>query len=512
MDHDLRLWAAREPQRMAVRTEEATLRYGELEAMANQVAHVLRGLGIGRGDHVAAIVGNDPLVFALIWGAYRVGAYFTPIAATASAPDAAYVVQDCDAKVAIVSADVASTLGGLPARVQTQPVWLSARGAMEGFQRLEPLMAGSPATPVDAESSGALMMYTSGTTGRPRGVVRALPAQRVGTPPFAADLIGMFDIREGSHYLSTAPLHHAAPLRWSLAFQAAGGAVRVMSRFDAAQALDLIEQEGITHSQWVPTMFSRLLALPEARRRAFNAPAHRVAVHAAAPCPVPVKHAMIEWWGPIIEEYYSGSEGVGLTAIGTQEWLARPGSVGRARKGVLHVLGEDDQELPAGAVGRVFFSGIAPFSYRHDPEKTAARTSRQGWQTFGDVGFADEAGYLFLTDRLDDMIISGGVNIYPQELEAALCEMPQLSEAAVIGAPDADFGERPVAFVVARATPGDAQALVAEVDAWCRERLGRVKRPKEIRLVEALPYSAQGKLLRRELRRILATEGAGASS
>ncbi len=384
---------------------------------------------------------------------------------------------------------------------------------MAGFHPLEPLLASHAATPVAEESSGALMMYTSGTTGRPKGVERALPAQKLGTPSFAADLIDMFDIREGSLYLSTAPLHHAAPLRWSLAFQAAGGSVLVMSRFDAAHALDLMERERVTHSQWVPTMFNRLLALPEERRRAFHAPHHRVAVHAAAPCPVPVKRAMIAWWGPIIEEYYSGSEGVGLTAIGTQEWLARPGSVGRARKGTLHVLGDDDRELPAGEVGRVFFSGIAPFAYRHDPEKTAARTSRQGYQTFGDVGYVDEAGYLFLTDRLDDMIISGGVNIYPQELEAALCEMNQISEAAVIGAPDADFGERPVAFVVPRAAPEDAEAFVAGVDAWCRERLGRIKRPKEIRLVDALPYSAQGKLLRRELRRMLAAlTNAGPSS
>lgn len=504
MDNDLRTWAARDPQRIAVRTDRYTLRYGELEAQANQVAQLLRQRGLVQGDHVAAVVGNDPIVFALIWGAYRAGVYFTPIAATASAADAAYIAQDCGARLIVVSAELGEALSALPALLHNRPLWFSVRGAMPGFEALEPLLQSMPSQPLEEESAGALMMYTSGTTGKPKGVIRPLPAQKPGTPGFAADLIAIFNITEGARYLSTAPLYHAAPLRWSLAFLAAGGTVIVMPRFDAAQALDLLEQERITHSQWVPTMFHRLLALPEERRRAFHAPAHRVAVHAAAPCSVPLKRAMIDWWGPIIEEYYSGSESVGLTALNAEEWLQHPGSVGRVRKGVLHVLGDDDQELPANSVGRIFFSGISPFAYHNAPEKTAARTSRQGFQSLGDIGYVDGDGYLFLTDRLDDMIISGGVNLYPQELEAALCEMPGIAEAAVVGAPDPEYGERPVAFVVARATPLDVAAFAAEVDAWCRQRLGSVKRPKDIRVVSALPYSAQGKLLRRELRRLVA--------
>lgn len=504
MDNDLRIWATRDPQRIAVRTDQHTLRYGELEEQANQVAHLLRLRGIERGDHVAAVVGNDPIVFALIWGAYRAGAYFTPIAATASAADAAYIAQDCGARLIVVSAALGDSLGSLPALVQGEPLWFSVRGTLPGFETLEPLLNAMPGRPIENESAGALMMYTSGTTGQPKGVLRPLPAQKPATPGFAADLIALFDITEGARYLSTAPLYHAAPLRWSLAFLAAGGTVIVMPKFDAAQALDLLEQEHITHSQWVPTMFHRLLALPEERRRAFRAPAHRVAVHAAAPCAVQLKHAMIEWWGNIVEEYYSGSEGVGLTALSAEEWLRHPGSVGRVRKGVLHVLGDGDEELPPYSVGRIFFSGISPFRYHNASEKTAARTSSQGYQSFGDVGYVDDEGYLYLTDRLDDMIISGGVNLYPQELEAALCEMPGVTEAAVVGAPDPEFGERPVAFVVSREKPQDPAAFVAEVDAWCLQRLGRVKRPKEIRLMDALPYSAQGKLLRRELRRLVA--------
>ncbi|MDB5857612.1 MAG: AMP-dependent synthetase and ligase [Ramlibacter sp.] len=500
---DLRTWARDEPGRLAVRCNGADTSYAELEALANQAAHVLRGRGIARGDHIAAVLGNDVMIFALVWAAYRVGAYITPIPSASSVEDAAYVVADSGAKLVVVNAALGEAMARLPQAVPGELEWMSVRGALPGFEALEPLLQQAPTTPLADESSGALMMYTSGTTGKPKGVWRALPEKVTPTPAFAADLVTMFDVSSGSRYLSTAPLYHAAPLRFGLAFLAAGGSVIVMSKFDAAQALDLLEREGITHSQWVPTMFNRLLALPEARRRAFRAPAHRLALHSAAPCPPALKRAMIEWWGPILEEYYSGSEGVGLTAIGSEEWLGHPGSVGRVRKGVIHVLDEDDGELLAGATGRIFFSGVAPFRYHHALDKTAARTSRQGWQTFGDVGHVDAEGYLFLTDRLDDMIISGGVNIYPQELEAALAECPELAEAAVIGAPDADFGERPVAFVVPRKPPADRAAFVAQLASWCRERLGKIKEPKEIRLVEMLPYSPQGKLLRRELRKLL---------
>ena len=249
-------------------------------------------------------------------------------------------------------------------------------------------------------------------------------------------------------------------------------------------------------------MFSRMLKLPEEVRKRYDVSSLKGAIHAAAPCPIDVKARMIEWWGPILQEYYSGSEGVGLTSITSSEWLAHPGSVGKARKGELHIIDDADCELGTGQVGRVYFSGIPAFSYYKAPDKTADRTSRQGWQTFGDIGYVDPQGQLFLTDRQDDMIISGGVNIYPQELEDALLEMPELSLAAVIGMPDPNFGERPVAFVVPRTPAADSAALIAKIDRWCLERLGRIKRPREIRLVDELPFSPLGKLLRRELRRL----------
>lgn len=503
MTLDLRHWALQDPERLAVRVGDVDTSYGELEAQANRIAHVLRAQGVQRGDHVAALMGNGASVFAVVWGAYRVGAYLTPVPCTASIEDAAYIVRDCAARVVVVDASLGEVLAALPTMEGLSPQWLALGGDVPGFQSMGPLLAKAPVTPVADETSGALMMYTSGTTGRPKGVWRALSMAVSTCPPFAQDLIAMFDVSEGSRYLSTAPLYHAAPLRFGLSFLAAGGSVYVMQKFEAKAALELLEHEKITHSQWVPTMFQRLLALDAGVRERFKAPHHRLALHSAAPCPVPVKHAMIDWWGPILEEYYSGSEGVGLTAITSEDWLQRPGSVGRVRKGQLHILGDDDQELPVGEPGRVFFSGISAFAYHGAPDKTAQRTSRQGFQTFGDIGYADADGYLFLTDRLDDMIISGGVNIYPQELEAALLEIPEISEVAVVGAPDSEFGERPVAFVVPRDPAADPSALTLAVDAFALQRLGRIKRPREIRVVETLPYSPQGKLLRRELRAYL---------
>ena len=351
------------------------------------------------------------------------------------------------------------------------------------------------------------MMYTSGTTGAPKGVIRPLlPADWRGTPPFAADLIALFGIAgDDVRYLSTAPLYHAAPLRFALAITAGGGTAIVMERFDAESALQLVEEQRITHSQWVPAMFQRLLSLPAERRAAFSAPAHRSAIHGAAPCPATLKQSMIDWWGPILVEYYSGSEGIGLTLIDSAEALTHPGSVGRTRKGVLHIADEHGAELPAGATGLVCFSGVAPFAYHKAPQKTAARTLPQGWQTFGDIGHVDADGYLYLTDRQDDMIISGGVNVYPQEIEATLRTLHGVWDCAVVGIDDERFGETPVAFIVAqRDCALDGPTLLATVTRHCERHLGRFKRPSRFMLIDALPRSATGKLLRRRLRELVA--------
>jgi fatty-acyl-CoA synthase len=503
---DLRTQAVAAPDRVAIACGDERLTYAELESLSNRLASVLRSRGLVREDHVASLVGNRPEALALAWAAWRTGLYLTPVPTTATPAELAYLIENCDAKAVLIDAEVADAAAALslPDSVHR----LALRGAIAGYVDLRDELAHASALPHPVEPPGALMMYTSGTTGAPKGVHRPLlPSDWRGTPPFAADLIDLFGLGgEGIRYLSTAPLYHAAPLRCALAVTAGGGTVYVMSEFDAEAALTLIERERITHSQWVPAMFQRLLALPPERRAAHRAPAHRVAIHGAAPCQPALKRAMIDWWGPILLEYYSGSEGIGLTLIASNEALARPGSVGRARKGTLHIVDDSGAELPKGATGLVCFSGVAPFSYYKAQEKTAQRTLAHGRQTFGDIGHVDHDGYLYLTDRLDDMIISGGVNLYPQEIEAALRDVPGVWEVAVVGVDDARFGERPIAFVVPdRSVPTPPDDLRVALHRRAEERLGRLRRPDAFHLIDALPHSATGKLLRRRLRDLIPT-------
>ena len=499
MDFGLRDWARREPGRIAAKAGDAIVTYGELEATANRIAHLFRSLGLRRGDHVAASVANDPVIFALAWAAYRAGLYFTPVSSAASARDAGYVIENSKARFALVDSTLQAA-SSVQAEVGSAPHWFSLGGKLAGMTELHDALAAQPDTPIPDETPGGLMLYTSGTTGAPKGVWRPLPTDGSGPPPFAGELLRLYGIDSDTRYLSTAPLYHAAPLRFSLATIAAGGVVHLMRKFDAEAALDILEREGVTHSQWVPSMFQRLLSLPEERRGRHRAPHHRLALHSAAPCPIPVKRAMIAWWGPIIQEYYAGSESIGTCTITSAEWLERPTSVGRSVRGTLHILGDDWSELPAGQIGRIYFSGVPPFEYFDAPEKTRDRTSPQGYQTIGDIGYVDAEGFLYIVDRQDDMIISGGVNIYPQELEAALIEHLQVVDCAVVGMPDPAFGEIAVAFEVPRTRVQDDSTLVSELDLYCRERLGSVKRPKEIRIVTELPRTPTGKLLRRMLR------------
>jgi acyl-CoA synthetase (AMP-forming)/AMP-acid ligase II len=498
---DLRRHASTAPHRIAVTCGNEHLSYGELEALANRLAAGFRALGLRRGDHVAALIDNRPLLLAIGWGAWRCGLILTPMPTSLSVPEWCYLIEDGDAKAVLCDASFSDAAAAMLGRVAGDRHWLSVHGSIMGFSPIESLIESVSPLPHSHEPPGALMMYTSGTTGSPKGVIRPLlPAEWRGTPPFAADLIGLFglggtDVR----YLSTAPLYHAAALRCALAVTAGGGTVHVMQRFDADLALQLLEREAITHSQWVPAMFQRLLALPAQRRAACAAPAHRVAIHGAAPCPPAIKRAMIDWWGPILLEYYSGTEGAGLTLIDSEDWTRHPGSVGRARKGKLHIVDDAGRELPSGTTGRVFFSGVPPFAYHGAPEKTAAATLHGSWQTFGDLGRIDDEGYLYLSDRRDDLILSGGVNIYPQEIEAAIRVVPGVADCAVVGLHDERFGERPVAFLVPQ--PGnEPEALVAAVHRHCSQCLGRFKQPTQVVVLDALPRSPTGKLMRRALR------------
>ncbi|MES2415545.1 MAG: AMP-binding protein [Pseudomonadota bacterium] len=505
MTHDLRHWATHHPERVAINIGEETLCYGDLEAYANQLARVFEDSGLQRGDHIVAFLPNVSFMFVLAWAAYRSGLYFTPASSSLSLKDAAYIVDNSQARLVLADTAVKTPVVELPELCGKDVRWLSHGQDVHAYQPVRDLMAAMSTLPRESETPGSLMLYTSGTTGAPKGVWRPLPAADYkGAPPFAADLIALFSIDEHVRYLSTAPLYHAAPLRFALTVTATGGTVFGMPKFEAEDVLRMLVDKRITHSQWVPTMLQRLLRVPEEVRRNFSAPHHVMALHSAAPCPVPVKHAIIDWWGPVLMEYYSGTEGVGLTMLDSHEWLQRPGSVGKTRKGVPHVLDEDWSELPAGQVGRIFFSGISAFQYFGEPGKTAGRTSPQGYQTLGDIGYIDSDGYMFLTDRMDDMIISGGVNIYPQEIESAIMELPCILDAGVVGAADEEFGERPVAFVV-----GDGKVMAAELQillaAHCNKQLGRIKSPTRYVVLEQMPRSPTGKLIRRELREMLRT-------
>ncbi|MES2910312.1 MAG: AMP-binding protein [Pseudomonadota bacterium] len=503
MTHDLRHWATNFPDRVALSIGDERLSYGEMEARANQLARVFEARGLQRGDHIVAFLPNVPFMFVLAWAAWRSGLYFTPASSSLSLKDAAYIVENSQARLVLADSAVKTPVAELPGLCGQKIHWLSHGQGMPGYTGAEGLMAAMDTEPRREETPGSLMLYTSGTTGAPKGVWRPLPAvDYKGPPTFAADLMALFSIDENVRYLSTAPLYHAAPLRFALTVTARGGSVFGMQKFEAEDALDMLVKNRITHSQWVPTMLQRLLRLPEDVLRGFSAPHHVMALHSAAPCPVPVKHAIIDWWGPILMEYYSGTEGVGLTMLDSHEWLLRPGSVGKTRKGVAHVLDDDWTELPPGKVGRIFFSGIKPFGYFGEPDKTAGRTSPQGYQTLGDIGYVDSDGYMFLTDRMDDMIISGGVNVYPQEIESAIMALPCIVDVGVVGAADAEFGERPVAFVVGDGTLPAAE-LEALLTAHCSKQLGRIKAPARYVVLAQMPRSPTGKLIRRELRDML---------
>ena len=349
------------------------------------------------------------------------------------------------------------------------------------------------------------MLYSSGTTGRPKGVRLALPAVQIDQPGFAVvrNAGDVFGVTAESVYLSPAPIYHAAPLRWCGAVQAYGATVVMMKRFDAEQALALIQRHRVTHAQFVPTMFIRMLQLPEAVRNSYDVSSLRVAVHAAAPCPVEVKQKMIDWWGPVLMEYYAGTESNGMTVIDSPTWLTRPGSVGRPVRGPVHVCADDGAELPAGQLGLVYFEADGvPFQYHNDPQKTrdAQHPAHPSWSTLGDIGYLDDDGFLFLTDRKSFMIISGGVNIYPQEIENVLALHPAVFDVAVIGVPDAEMGESVAAFVQPRDGVVPGPALEQEIIAFVKSRIASFKAPRTVRFVRSLPRTETGKLAKGKLR------------
>jgi acyl-CoA synthetase (AMP-forming)/AMP-acid ligase II len=370
-----------------------------------------------------------------------------------------------------------------------------------GYDSWEEALDAQSSSPLDEEFEGAMMLYSSGTTGRPKGIKHPLPKQPAGqTPPLLGAVMGLYKATESSVYLSPAPLYHAAPLGFTMSLLRMGATVVVMEHFDALESLKLIEKYQVTHSQWVPTMFVRMLKLPEEDRARFDVSSLQVAIHAAAPCPILVKEGMIEWWGEVIYEYYAGSEGNGFCAINSEEWLAHKGSVGRPLNAVVHILDDAFEELPARAEGNIYFESGVTFEYHNAPEKTADSRSPQGYTTLGDVGYLDEEGWLYLTDRKAHMIISGGVNIYPQETENILITHPKVADVAVIGVPNEDFGEEVKAVVQLEDMSNASPELAQELIDWCREQISSVKCPRSVDFDAELPRHPTGKLYKRLLK------------
>ncbi len=485
----------------------STLSYRDIDERSNRFAQYLHALGLRRGDRFALLMENNLRYLEICWAALRSGLIVAPVNRFLTPPEVAYIVADSGARVVVSSYAMRDTARALLAPEHggrgERLAHLMVDGTIDGWDSYEQAVAAHPAQRLAREWLGATMLYSSGTTGRPKGILRTQPERLVTEGPVRRELTNTYGFSTESVYLSPAPLYHAAPLGYCLHTQFTGGTVVIMDKFDAAEALRMIERYRVTHSQWVPTMFVRMLKLPDAQRLAFDLSSHRVAIHAAAPCPVEVKRKMIEWWGPILYEYYAASEGHGATQILSDDWLAHPGSVGRASLGVLHICDDDGNELPPGQPGLIWFErDELPFRYHNDPARTeAARHPRHpNWTTTGDIGRVDEEGYLYLTDRQSFMIISGGVNIYPQAIEDALALHPAVLDVAVIGVPDPEMGESVKAVVQPAPDAEPSAALGDELIAFLRGRIGAYMIPRTVDFVDELPRLPTGKLRKHELR------------
>lgn len=480
-----------------------SLTYAQLDARSNQGAHALQKLEVAAGDNIAFFMENRLEFLELCWAAQRSGVIFTAISRYLTADEAAYIVRDCGAKVFLGSARYGETCTKIRNLISPDVRCLMIGGTEDSFEPWEPLIDAMQTNPVAEERAGASMLYSSGTTGRPKGIVRSYGGPSIDSlsPVLLKVCEDLGKMGPDSKYLSPAPLYHSAPMGAAMVAAGLGATTIIMEKFDETKLLQLVEQHRISHTQVVPTMFVRLLKLPEDVRNRHDLSSLVSAIHVAAPCPADVKRQMIDWWGPILLEYYAGTEGNGVAAATSQEWLAHPGTVGQPLIGTAHILDDDGVELPLGEIGDVYFNSGLSFSYHNDPEKTANAFNEKGWSTLGDIGWMDEDGFLYLTDRRAYTIISGGVNVYPQETEDLLVTHPAVADVAVFGVPDEDLGEVVKAVVQPMDFGTAGLKLEEELIAHCRSKLSAIKTPKSIDFRRELPRTPTGKLFKRHLKK-----------
>ncbi|MDN3459924.1 acyl-CoA synthetase [Rhodococcus sp. APC 3903] len=512
------IYAKSTPDRPAVimaGTDEI-LSYADLERRSVQLANALCSAGLQIGDVVALLSTNSTEMFVVYWACLRSGFYLTPVNTHLASNEISYIVDDCGAKALIVSADLATVADDARRTSGHIRTALAFGGVgIDGFDSYEQFVRGGSDVPPAYQPRGADMLYSSGTTGRPKGVKPSLPARQVGDngDPYVAVFGGAYEISANTIYYSPAPLYHAAPLRFGMITHSLGGTVITSDKFDAENSLRIIDHYQVTHSQWVPTHFVRMLRLPQGVRDSYNVSSLTHAIHAAAPCPTEVKSQMMDWFGPILHEYYSSTEANGITMVDPTEWTSKRGTVGKAKLGTIRICGDDGSELPTGTSGIVYFErDVTPFEYHNDLSKTldSQHPTYPTWTTCGDIGYIDEDGYLFLNDRKAFTIISGGVNIYPQEIENCLALHPVVEDVAVMGVPDEEFGERVLAAVQLSAGVAGDDHVIVRLQDFVREHLAGYKVPREVKFVETLPRTPTGKLVKGPLREQF-LEGTGVS-
>jgi len=490
----------------------AVLTYGDLDVRSRKLARYLSFRGIAKGDHIAVMMENCADYFMVCWAAQRLGLIYTPINWHLAAKESAYIIENCGAKALIVSENTRAVAQSISETLHGVAVSLTTGTPFGRFESINRIVESAADGPDVGQYEGNIMFYSSGTTGRPKGISHKLDVIPWGQlSPLAAYMQYAYKMGPDTVYLVPAPLYHAAALGWTMLVLRVGGTVVVMEKFDALEALRLVEAHRVTHAQFVPTMFVRMLRLADHERRKYDLSSLKLVIHAAAPCAPQIKKQMIQWFGPIVYEYYAGSEGNGLTAVDSATWSAHPGTVGKAVVGQIHIVDEDGKVLPAGKDGVVYFSGGTDFEYYKDPEKTASVHHASGWTTLGDIGHLDEEGFLYLSDRRTDLILSGGVNIYPKEIEDALIQHPAVQDVAVIGVPNEEFGQEVKAVVELRPGITGSGELAVDMIGFCHSLIAAFKCPKSVDFA-TLPRLPNGKMLKREIRERYLQSGATANA